>query len=83
MTKVFFNIRTSKGLIVDKEGADFADTAEAKKEAEQALHEMLAEDIRSERPLNGRSIELTDSNGQILATVEINANVKLVQETGT
>jgi hypothetical protein len=52
---------------------------DAKREAEGALHHMLAEDIKNERPVQHRVIELTDDTGKILATVEMRAAVKMVQ----
>ena len=83
MPKVYFHIRQGDKLIRDEEGQDFDDLADAKREAESSLHDMLAEDIKNERPVQHRSIELTDTGGKILVTVDLRAAVKMVQETRT
>jgi len=81
MVKVYFEIHKGQEVIQDLEGEEFKDLAEAKKEAEASLHEMLAEDIGQERPLVPRSITLRDQDGAELATVELRAAVRMVQET--
>ena len=83
MTQVYFHIRENERLIRDEEGAEFGDLADAKREAEASLHDMLAEDIKNERPVQHRIIELTDAFGKVLATVDLRAAVKMVQETRT
>jgi hypothetical protein len=83
MPKVHFHIREGDVLIRDEEGAEFGDLADAKHEAEASLHDMLAEDIKNARPVQHRVIEMTDEAGKILATVEMRAAVKMVQETRT
>lgn len=43
----FIDIKTEKKLVMDPEGADFADLAEAREEATQSLRDLLAERLRS------------------------------------
>ena len=81
MIKVFFDIRRGNTVIHDLEGAFFHDVADAKKDAEAALHEMLAEDIGHETPLQRSSITIMDEDRNVLATVQIKAAVRMVQET--
>lgn len=81
--KVYFEIRKGDELIPDLEGAEFEDLAEAKKEAEVSLHEIVGEDIANAVPLVPRSITIRDENGNELATIEVKAAVKMVQETRT
>ena len=83
MSKVYFHIREGDHLIRDEEGAEVADLADAKREAEASLHDMLAEDIKNQRPVQHRVIDITDEAYNILATVEMRAAVKMVQETKT
>jgi hypothetical protein len=83
MQKAYFHVREGDKLIKDPEGTEFMDLAEAKKVAEESLHEMLAEDIGSQRPIKERSIEITSDHGELLAKVTIRAFVKMEQETGS
>ena len=81
MIKVFFDIRTGDTVIPDLEGAFFHDLADAKKDAEAALHEMLAEDVGHEQPIQQSSITIMDEERNALATVQIKAAVSMVQAT--
>jgi hypothetical protein len=81
MARLFLNLREDGQLLKDDEGQDFADSADAKKEAEAALHEMAGEDIKHARPLKVRKIEIADDRGNVLATVELHATVEMEQKT--
>jgi hypothetical protein len=81
MARIFFHQRHGDTLVKDPEGTDYDDLAVAKREAEAALHEMLAEDIDAERPLEPMSIELTNENGEVIATIDIKGSVEMVQKT--
>jgi hypothetical protein len=81
MVKVYLHIREGNHLIRDEEGADFADVAEAKREAEASLHDMLVEDIKNQRPVQHRVIEMTDEAYHILATVEMRPALRTVRDT--
>jgi hypothetical protein len=81
MSKVFFNLRQDGQLVEDTEGSDFADLADAKREAEKALYEMLGEDVKHERPLIPRAIDIVSENGTVMASVEIEAKVDMHQVT--
>ena len=78
---LFLHIREGNHLIRDDEGADFADVADAKREAEASLREMLAEDIKNRRPVQHRVIEMTDDAYNILATVEMRPALRPVRDT--
>ena len=81
MPKVFMNLYEDDEMTEDLEGAEYADLAEAKRDAETSLHEMIAEDVKNERPLVSRSIEIVSENGSIIATVEIEGRVTMHQTT--
>jgi hypothetical protein len=81
MLKAFFDIRYGETILTDNEGGNFADLTRAKREAAQSVHEMLAADITSMRPVKQRTIEITDETGNVLATVELRATIMLVEET--
>jgi hypothetical protein len=81
MVKVFFQVQRGDTVIPDLEGADFPDLADAKRDAEAALHEILAEDVGHERPLQHSSITIMDEHRNVLATVQLKAEVRMVQDT--
>jgi hypothetical protein len=81
MVKVFFQVHRGGTVIPDLEGVEFQDLALAKKDAEAALHEILAEDIGHEQPLQQTSITIMDEHRNVLATVQLKAAVRMVQET--
>jgi hypothetical protein len=81
MVKVFFQVQRGDTVIPDLEGAEFQDLAEAKKDAEAALHEMLGEAIGHAEPLQHSAITILDEHRNILATVQLKAAVRMVQET--
>jgi hypothetical protein len=81
MVKVFFQVQRGETVIPDLEGVEFPDLADAKKDAEAALHEILAEDIGHERPVQHCSITIMDEHRNVLATVQLKAEVRMVQDT--
>jgi hypothetical protein len=81
MTKVFLNLIEDGQTLKDEEGAEFKDLADAKREAEKSLHEMLGEDVRQERPLVPRSIDIVSEAGTVLASVVLEGKVDMHQIT--
>ena len=81
MVKVFFQVQRGDTVIPDLERAEFHDLADAKKDAEAALHEMLGEAIGHAEPLQQTSITIMDEHRNVLATVQLKAAVRMVQET--
>jgi len=79
--KVYFDVRKGDELISDLEGEEFEDLAQAKKEAEAALREVLAEDVGKDAPLVARSITIRDEHGNELAAVKLEAAIRMVHET--
>jgi hypothetical protein len=81
MPKVYLNLIEDGQTLKDEEGVEFKDLADAKREAERSLHEMLAEDVKYERALLPRSIEVVSESGAVLASVELEAKVDMHQQT--
>jgi hypothetical protein len=81
VVKVCFEVHRGDEIIHDPEGAEFDDLAAAKKDAEAALPEMVGEDITTETPLVPRAIVILDDHHNPLATVQLKAEVSMVQKT--
>jgi uncharacterized protein DUF6894 len=79
MKKIFFDLYEDGELAKDEEGQEYEDLADAKRDAESSLHEMIAEDVKNERPLLPRMIKLLSENGTLIATVEIEGKVVMHQ----
>ena len=69
MTKYYFNIRAGERYIADQEGQEHTDLDEAKEEAMTAAREILSEAVRFGEVIDGRRFEITDSEGNLCATV--------------
>ena len=64
--RFYFNIRDRNGLIPDQEGGEFPDIGAARREARASARDFAADDLRAERPIHGRSIEIANADGQVL-----------------
>ncbi len=70
MPRYFFNVRSDTTLEVDSTGLDFASLDEAVADAKRARIELLADEALEPNVLkSGRSFEITDLSGELLATV--------------
>jgi hypothetical protein len=78
MPQFYFNIRDTNGLTRDPEGQDLPDLDTARKEAVSAAREILGEKLLHGGSLNGRTIEIADEAGHVVATV--NASDILFQD---
>jgi hypothetical protein len=81
MVRVYLDLHKADEVLEDEEGSEFEDLAAAKAEAEKSLHELVGRDIASETPLEQRSFVLRDEHRNVIATVQIKAAVRMVQET--
>ena len=80
MVKVYFEIHRGSTVVPDPEGEEFANLADARKEAEASLYDMLANDITSGEPLEPRRIAILDEGRNTLASIELVADVKVKHE---
>ena len=72
MPVYFLNIRDDQNdLILDTEGQDCADLDAARTEAMEAAREMLADRILAGKPLDGTSVEIVDSAGDVVDRVSL------------
>ena len=71
MTRYFFHIRDGDILIEDPDGADFQNVAEARAEAILSARDLLAERLRTGGILDGQTIEITTSDGLVVAVVPL------------
>ena len=69
MTRFFFNIRAGETYISDTEGQEHSGLSEAKEEAKTAAREILSEVVKFGEVIDGRSFEITDTDGNLCATV--------------
>jgi hypothetical protein len=71
MPRYYFNIYDHGRLIVDEEGTDLPDVAAARKEAEEGARELLADALRAHTEINGKSMEILDASGNLIATLKV------------
>ena len=67
----YFNLREGAKFIRDFEGTDLPDLNSAIDEARQAVREIAADQLRSHERINGRSVEVADGEGEVLASVSV------------
>jgi hypothetical protein len=74
MPRYFLHVKTGPDLLRDPDGQEFDDLTAARQEAIEAARDLMAECLRSGRPLNlGREMVLADENGDVVATVTFRA----------
>ncbi|HEX3674652.1 MAG TPA: hypothetical protein VHU87_10295 [Rhizomicrobium sp.] len=71
MPRYYFHIREGGNLVEDEEGAEVPDLEAAKSEARASARDLAIDEIRNERRVNGRVIEVADGYGKTLATIAI------------
>ena len=76
MARFYFEGRKGDSVIPDREGEEFADLRDAKREADAVLRELLGDDIASGAPLQPRSIAIHDENQNMLAVVRLVATLE-------
>ena len=64
--RYYFNIRDREGLIPDEEGSDLPDIGAAMREARASARDFVADDLKADRPIHGRSIEIANAQGDVL-----------------
>ena len=69
MPRYYFHLRHGSQLTVDAEGQDFPDDDAARAEAAQAVHEILAEEIRSKHADVPEALVVEDENAREVASM--------------
>ncbi|MCL6652682.1 DUF6894 family protein [Agrobacterium rubi] len=77
MSRYYFNIRSGNLLYEDPEGDDYASIEVAVEEAIAASREMTAESVKKGELVIMRTFEITDTRGQVIATVPFSDAIKL------
>lgn len=67
--RFYLNMRLRGTLIDDPDGEEFASLAEAREEAVQSAREIMAEALKSGRPLGGWTFEISDEAGNVMLTL--------------
>ncbi|MCU1483108.1 MAG: hypothetical protein JWQ19_3894 [Subtercola sp.] len=65
----FFHVRDGELLLKDGDGTDLPSLDAAVVEARESAREIAADSLRSKERVDGRTIEITTAEGQILNTV--------------
>ena len=77
MPTFHLHIRVDGHLFEDPEGSELPTLEAARAEALAAAREGFAELIKTGKPVGGRSLEITDDAGRVLATVTFRDVVRL------
>ena len=68
--RYFIHVVTEKERIIDPEGAVFSDVAAARAEASQSARDLMADELRSGRPVPlGWRVQIADEEGAIKVTI--------------
>ncbi|WP_428413450.1 DUF6894 family protein [Pararhizobium sp.] len=76
MPHYFFHLITADGTERDDEGITFLGLEEAKADAQSSLSEMASDDMAGGRATKYKGIEISDSQGTVVAEVNLNNPVK-------
>ena len=77
MPRFFMHIRNGRGRATDFEGTEFADLAEARREAMLDAREITADRVRSGDLIENDCLEIADEGGNILAMVPFRDAIRL------
>ncbi|WP_375337099.1 DUF6894 family protein [Rhizobium bangladeshense] len=75
MPTYYFHIKHFDGVIPDPDGEYFPDLDAARKEASEALRELVGRAILSHRAELPQAIEIWDAHGHLVAEVHIDAAI--------
>ena len=64
MVRFYFHLRAGDGLLTDDEGQDLPDLSAARREAEQAARELLAEAIKAGKEEVAEAFVIADEHGR-------------------
>lgn len=73
--RYFFHVVRPAGIVLDEEGSDCLDLEAARAEASASVRELLADDLRAGRLVEGRHIEIADEHGTTLDRVGLTVAV--------
>jgi hypothetical protein len=71
MPRYYFHIRDGENRVEDEEGTEVPDLEAAKSEARASARDLAIDEIRNQRPIDGRKVEIADAEGQTLAVIAV------------
>ncbi len=71
MPRYFFHVRFGQTFARDDEGTELPDLEAAMMEARSSARDIAIDELRSERHVDGRQIEIADAEGLKLAVVAV------------
>jgi hypothetical protein len=69
--RYYFNIRDQHGFVIDEEGSELPDMEAALREAHASARDFVMDAMRGCHPLNGRRIEISDCEGNVLDSMAV------------
>lgn len=69
MTMYYFHLRDGREFVPDETGIDLATIDDARREAVQSARDILADQLREGKALDGQLIEISDEHGAVLEVV--------------
>jgi hypothetical protein len=77
MPRYYFHIREGDKFERDPEGSEHASPEEARREALAAAREMVAEAVLHDELIDGRTFEVADENGALVAVVAFKSVIRI------
>ena len=77
MPRFFFHLRECEELIADEVGADFASVEEARRHAEEAARDIVAEKVKTGEVIDGEAIEVALRTGEKVAEVSLRSLIRI------
>lgn len=77
MPRFYFNVRDGETVIADKEGVEMPGKTAAAEEAEQAARDLLADRVKHGEPLEAKSFEVVNDNGETILTLPFRSVLRL------
>jgi hypothetical protein len=67
--RYYFHVREGAAFTEDIEGVELASNEEALEEAREAARQMVAEMVRNQEAIDGKTFEVTDGDGNLLMSI--------------
>ena len=77
MPRFFFHLREREELIADEIGVDFASVEEARRHAEDAARDIVAEKVKTGEVIDGEAIEVALRTGERVAEIPLRSVLRI------
>jgi hypothetical protein len=71
--RFFFHLVDAHGSVLDQDGVEVGDMGHLRAHAQKAVEEMRSEDPSSARDWKGWRLEVTDTSGAVLLTINLDS----------